>query len=225
MTFLRSRSQHLVSINVIISPHQHGFLRRLSCKIQLVTVIHDWANFLTHHGQIDVIFLDFAKAFESVPHESLLLKAYHYGFCRKLHAWLRSFLAGRRQRVVVNGISSDWSPVVSGVPHGTVFGPTFFLLFTNDLPDSISSNIKLFADDCVLYRSVNSVRDHHDLQNDLLCLARWAATRQMNFTPQKCMKMSITIKKSPSVFQYSLCNVRLMGSPTRNILGWSSLAQ
>ena len=88
---------------------------------------------------------------DSVPHERLLLKADHYGFRGKLYAWLRSFLASRRQQVVVNGISSDWSPVVSSVPLGTVLGPTLFLLFINDLRDTISSNIKLFVDDYVLY--------------------------------------------------------------------------
>ena len=211
-------TSHLTS-NSIISRHPHGFLRRLSCETQLVTVIHDWARSLNQHGQVDVIFLDFAKAFDSVPHEQLLLKAHYYGFRGKLHAWLRSFLAGWRQRVVVNGTSSDWSPVLSGMPQGTVLGPILFLLFINDIPDTISSNIKLFADDRVLYRCINSPSDHQDLQNDLSRLAKWAETWQMFFAPVKCMKMTITLKRMPSLFQYSLCGVRLEGVSFQKYLG------
>ena len=211
-------SRHLEA-NSIISPHQHGFLRRLSCETQLATVIHDWAKVLNIHSQVDVVFLDFAKAFDSVPHERLLRKAHHYGFRGKLHAWLRCFLTDRRQRVVINGISSRWSPVKSGVPQGTVLGPTLFLLFINDMPDTISSNIKLFADDCVIYRTISSVSDHLEMQRDLACLENWAATWQMSFAPKKCMSMSITLKKTPSSHQYTLCNVLLERVTFQKYLG------
>ena len=92
-----------------------------------------------------------------------------------------------------------------------VLGPILFLLFINDLSNTISSNIKLFADDCVLYRNVNSVKDHHDLQNDLSRLASRAETRQMSFATKKCMKMTITLKKIPSMFLYRLWNDLLEG--------------
>ena len=103
-------------------------------------------------GQVDVVFPDFARAFDSVPHERLLLKAGYYGIRNKTNTWLRSFLTGRSQRVVINGSASSWSPVISGVLQGTVLGPIFFLMFINDLPTNTTSGIKLFADDCVLYR-------------------------------------------------------------------------
>ena len=92
-------SRHL-NTNHIVSPHLHDFQRGLSCETQLITVIHEWASVLNVHGQVDVVFLDFAKAFDSVPHERLLLKAAYYGIRNKANIWLRSFLTGRNQRVV-----------------------------------------------------------------------------------------------------------------------------
>ena len=125
LTFLTSKvmehivsyqiSQHLYS-NRIISPHQHGFQRGLSCETQLITVIYEWASVLNVHGQVDVVFLDFAKAFDSVPLERLLLMADYYGIRNKTNIWLRSFLSRRSQRVLINGSASSWSPVVSRVP-------------------------------------------------------------------------------------------------------------
>ena len=208
-----------LSDHSIISPHQHGFLRGLSCETQLISVVHEWARTLNTHGQADVIFLDFSKVFDSVPHERLLLKAHHYGIHGKTHTWLRSFLANRRQRVVVNGSSSTWSAVLSGVPQGTVLGPTLFLLFVNDVPDRVASDIKMFADDCVIYRNINSLQDHLALQSDLNSLEAWANDWQMSFSPTKCMAMSISLKKCPSYHQYFICGVPLEGVRYQKYLG------
>ena len=100
--------------------------------------------------------------------------------------------------MVVNGSSSKWSPVLSGVPQGTVLGPSLFLLFVNDLLSSVSARVKLFADDSVLYYHIESSADHDKLQQDLLQLEEWAAMWQMNFAPSKCYIMSITLKRQPS---------------------------
>ena len=96
--------------------------------------------------------------------------------------------------MVVKGSSSKWSPVLSGVPQGTVLGPSLLLLFVKGLPSSVSSRVKLFADDSVLYRHIESSADHDKLQQDLLQLEEWAAMWQMNFAPSKCYIMSITLK-------------------------------
>ena len=168
---------------------------------------------------MDIIFLDLAKAFDSVPHERLLLKASYYGIRGKLHTWLRCFLTERKQRVVVNGTSSDWSAVSSGVPQGTVLGPVLFLLYINDLPSSISSTVKLFADDSVVYRQIQRVEDHSILQQDLFNLEQWASLWQMNFAPSKCYTLSVTLKKEPSLFTYSLCKSILEGVKFQKYLG------
>ena len=148
-------------------------------------------------------------AFDSFPHEWLLLKADYYGIRNKTNIWLRSFLTGRSQRVVTNGSASSWSPVVSGEAQRTVLGPILFLTFINDLPTNTTSGIKLFADDCVLYRPINSVSDHFVLQRDLDQLEKWAYSWQMKFAPTKCFVMSVILKNSPFQFSYALCNVQL----------------
>ena len=154
-----------------------------------------------------------------MPHERLLLKAKFYGISGKVNNWLRDFLTGRRQRVVVNGSSSKWSPVLSGVLQDTVLGPILFLLFINDLPSLVSSSVKLFADDSVLYRHIESSADHDKLQEDLLQLEEWAATWEMNFTPSKCYIMSITLKRQPSSYSYTPCNTPLEGVTFQKYLG------
>ena len=109
------------------------------------------------------IFLDFSKAFDSVPHNKLLTKLSHYGIHGNLLRWMEAFLTNRKQRVVVNGAESKWSTVLSGVPQGTVLGPLMFLLYVNDLPLGIDSTVKLFADDSVLYRKIKGPDDNYKL--------------------------------------------------------------
>lgn len=150
--------------------------------------------------------LHFAKAFDLVPHERLLLKAHHYRFRRKLHIWLCGFLTDWRQCIVMNG-----SSVLSGVAQGTVLRSILFLLFINDLPVNVASGIKMFANDCILFRNITSPQDHAALQQDLNSLEEWTATWQMYFLPKKCMAMSVSLKRYPLYYQYSICDVPLEG--------------
>ena len=113
--------------------------------------------------------------------------------------------------MVVNGSSSNWSPVLSGVPQGTVLGPSLFLLFVNDLLSSVSARVKLFADDSVLYCYIESSADHDKLQQDLLQLEEWAARWQMNFVPSKCYIMSIKASAIVIFVLAPLCNTPLGG--------------
>ena len=121
-----------------------------SCETQLITVIDDWAKILDNQGQVDTFILDFEKAMIPPPHHELIKsKLFSYGIGGKTMKWIDAFLCFRQQRVVVNGVESDWSPAVSGVPQGTVLGPLLFSLHINDIMSDIESEIRLFADDCV----------------------------------------------------------------------------
>ena len=118
--------------------------------------------------------MDFEKAFDTPPHELLKSKLFSYGIGGKILEWMNAFLCFRQQRVVVNGVKSDWAPVVCGVPQGTVLGPLLFSLYINDIPVGIDSQIRLFADDCVCYREIRTVEDTLKLQKDIDLLGSWA---------------------------------------------------
>ena len=151
-------------------------------------------NYCTNRGhkQTDLIIMDFAKAFDKVPHRWLLHKLDYYGIRGSTHKWISSWLSGRSQQVVLDGQASDPVPVLSGVPQGSVLGPILFLIFINDLTDNIKSSVCLFADDCVLYRNIHSLQDCLILQEDLDSLGLWEADWQMKFNVAKCHSMRVT---------------------------------
>ena len=181
----------------IITTKQHGFRNGMSCETQLIEAMNDWTSTLNKgKGQIDVILLDFSKAFDVVPHQRLLLKLRNYGITGKTNAWINAFLTGRSQEVVVNGTHSVLRPVRSGVPQGTVLGPLLFLIYINDIEKNLSSSIRLFADDSALYRSISSLKDAVLLQEDLFKLQNWAITWQMAFNVSKCKLLRITYRKT-----------------------------
>ena len=159
---------------------------------QLLSCFNDWTVSRNNSKAPDAIFLDLAKAFDSVPHERLLLKLNRYGISGSLLLRLRNFLTNRKQRVVIRGIHSDWSPVTSGVPQGTILGPILFLINVNDIPEVVKSTIKLFADDTKIYRELTNPNDITILRSDLDSLDRWATDWQVKFNTKKCEVMRIT---------------------------------
>ena len=157
--------------------------------------------------QVDVAVLDFSKAFDTVPHERLLKKLSDYGIDGPILLWISTFLRDRQQRVVVDGIQSGWSPVKSGVPQGTVLGPLLFLLYTNDLPDWVTSQVRLFADDCLVYRLIDTIEDQILLQKDLDALDKWSITWGMKFNPSKCNIISLSRGQSKQLKFYTMYGV------------------
>ena len=218
-------NKHL-AFESILADCQHGFRSQRSCETQLVQFYHDVVSNLDGaqnrgHKQTDIIVMDFAKAFDKVPHRRLLYKLDYYGIRGSTHKWIASWLSGRTQQVVLDGQASDPVPVLSGVPQGSVLGPVLFLVFINDLPDNIRSSVRLFADDCVLYRNIRSFSDCLILQDDLDQLARWEADWQMKFNVAKCHSMRVTrhLPHTQINFDYSLHQQKLEQVQSAKYLG------
>ena len=153
--------------------------------------------------------LDFSKAFDQVPYQRLICKLDHYGVLGPLLSWTQNFLTQRFQRVVMvatDGQSSDWVPVISGVPQGTVLGPLIFPVhvFINDLQTGITSKLRLFADDCLIYRSSSCINDSDIIQQDLNRLHQWSVDWQMQFNNKRCHIMKFTHRRKITNTQYQL---------------------
>jgi ribonucleases P/MRP protein subunit RPP40 len=190
--------------NQILCSKQHGFRNQRSCETQLLGLIHELSEQLDSGKQVDLIFLDFAKAFDTVPHKRLISKLQHYKLNPLLINWIANYLSERSHRVVLNGEFSETESVLSGVPQGSVLGPLLFLLYINDLPESILSSLRLFADDGLLSKVITSASDAIVLQNDLKSCESWAEKWLLKYNVGKCETMRITRKRLPIVTDYLL---------------------
>ena len=170
----------------LISRSQHGFVSGRSCLTNLLEYLEYITEQIDQNNPVDCIFLDFSKAFDKVPHQRLLAKVKSLGIEGKLLGWISDWLKDRQQRVILNGSKSEWQPVLSGVPQGSVLGPLLFIMFVNDLDQVVSSSISKFADDTKVYSSVSTHQDSISLQNDLDRLVEWSNIWQMNFNASKC---------------------------------------
>ena len=156
-----------------------------------MTVLDDWTSALEYGDNLDALYMDFAKAFDTVPHQRLLVKLKGYGIGGAVLQWIDAFLSGRRQRVVVNGSKSTWAQATSGIPQGSVLGPLLFVCFINDMPSVVKSPVHLFADDTKLYRRVTTLEDHKALQDDLTNREDWSTKWNLCFNTNKCKVMHI----------------------------------
>ena len=138
---------------------------------------------------VDVIYLDFQKAFDKVPHQRLILKLKSHGMGNSIINWIEQWLTDRRQGVVVDGEVSSWKSVLSGVPQGSVLGPILFLVYINDLEEGVTGNILKFADDTKLFTKTKEIGDRQNLQDDIDKLVKWSEKWQMlfNFGNCKCL--------------------------------------
>ena len=175
----------------IINNSQHGFMKGRSCLTNLLEYINYVTEQVDCGNAVDVIYLDFAKAFDKVCHVKLISKLQSLGIGGNLLSWIRNWLNNRKQRVVLNGIKSDWMNVESGVPQGSVLGPLLFVLYINDLEIGLGSKVWKFADDTKIVRSIKSINDNCYLQKDLDRLQNWANENQMEFNVKKCKVMHI----------------------------------
>jgi hypothetical protein len=180
----------------LICKEQHGFVAGRSCTTQLLETLDEWTEILDYRGCVDAIYTDFQKAFFTVPHRRLLLKLQALGVSGRVLSWISAFLSDRRQRVVINGVPSTEASVWSGTPQGTCLGPLLFVVFINDLQDSVSSTVKMIADDTKVYQRIDIAGATAEIQNDIDKLQQWLDDWLLRFHPQKCSVLKLGAKKS-----------------------------
>ena len=181
-----------------INKCQFGFLENRSCLSQLLCSFSHIYNAIESKKSCDVIYLDFRKAFDSVPHNELLFKLWRMGITGPLWLWFKAYLKGRSHFVSLDSVSSDMFPVMSGVPQGSVLGLLLFLIYINDLPQSLSlgSIPYLFADDSKLVRSIASFSDCSVLQEDIFSIMEWCRTWNLNLNKEKCAAIHFSLSSS-----------------------------
>ena len=181
-------TEHLDKFN-LIKPSQHGFRKNRSCLTNLLEFLQFTRTNVDSGEAVDVIFLDFQKAFDKLPHKRLLLKLKAHGVRGNVSTWIAQWLKDREQRVVLNQGYSSWSKVRSGVPQGSVLGPLLFVIFLNDIDSSVVNKLSKFADDTKLYGVVSSQVQVDQLRLDLSGLLKWSRDWQMLFNLTKCKVM------------------------------------
>ena len=191
--------EHLNS-QELISEYQHGFVSGKSCTTQLLDVLDTWTSIMDDGGSVDIIYMDFQKAFDSVPHKRLITKVKALGVDGNVLKWITDFLFDRTQTVVVNSAESKEAPVTSGIPQGSVLGPILFLMYINDLPANVLNQVRLFADDTKLFTRSDEVGATDTLQDDLTRLQEWSNKRSLRFHPDKCHVLKLGKTKSSAIY-------------------------
>ena len=165
-SILRDKIMDHLEKHCLIKESQHGFVRKKSCLTNLLVFMEEVTNYLDSGYPVDVIYLDFQKAFDKVPHQRLLMKLAAHGLGGDILQWIGNWLSNRKQRVVLNGQYSGWRDFLSGVPQGSVLGPILFGVYINDIDDSVNCKILKFADDTKIYQAIYSEKDICKLQTD-----------------------------------------------------------
>ena len=179
----------MLKCNDNLKENQHGFRSGKSCLTQLIPFVDKLAHALNNQSRIDIIYFDFAKAFDTVNHDLILRKLkQNFGVDGLLLQFLKNYLQDRQQQVVINGSVSNSLPVHSGVPQGSILGPLLFILFIDDISEKVSegTNLVLYADDTKIWREITCENDQVILQKDIDNLYNWSITNKMHFHPDKC---------------------------------------
>ena len=218
--------RHIMSfVSKKINPNQHGFVEGKSCLSNLLESVECIIELLEDGAPVDVFYLDFCKAFDSVPHHRLLTKLRNLGISGNTLDIIKDFLSGRRFKTFVGGAYSYLRNVLSGVPQGSVLGPLLFVIFINDLPDCINGISKLFADDLKVIMDAN---DTESTFNMLESLQNWQNVWLLKFNPSKCKIMHVPFNENP-LQEYVFSGVTLecieaekdLGVLTSSDLKWS----
>ena len=207
-------------VRPLLNKFQYGFLSNRSCLTQLLAFTARITNHFESKSSADVIYLDFQKAFDSVPHGELLYKLWLLGITGPLWFWIKSYLSNRIHYTTVLGGSSTCLPVKSVVPQGSDLGPLFFLLYINDLPAAIPHSLPfLFADDTKLLKQMLSNSSSTDLQSDLDNLYTWCSKWKLTLNMTKCSVVHFTKQPKQSNASYIINNHNLSESSHQHDLG------
>ena len=191
--------------NNLLTSHQSGFRPCDSTVNQLAYLYHTFCEALDKRKELRIVFCDVSKAFDKVWHDGLIYKLNKLGITGDLLKWFKDYLNSRQQRVLIRGQSSQWGFIEAGVPQGSVLGPLLFLVYINDIVDVVSCGIKLFADDTVLYVTVDDVEQAtEELNQNLQHLNEWADQWLVNSNPHKTKAMNITNKRNSKLNDYPL---------------------
>ena len=193
----------------LISKQQHAFIKKHSTVTNLLESTHDWAVAMHCSHSVDTIYIDFKGAFDSVVHSKLVFKLRNLGINGCLLQWISAFLSNRTQCVVIEHCFSEWSPVLSGVPQGSVLGPILFILFIDDIAAICSGVIthKLYADDLKLYSTINSDCDRDLLQSALDRLQQWCQDWQLTINITKCHVMHFGNNNAHNIYYLNGCQI------------------
>jgi len=200
---LKTRIARHLEENGLLLNSQHGFRSGRSCLTNLLEFYHAMFQEYDRSGAVDVVFLDFQKAFDKVPHRRLMAKVRALGIGGQVARWIEEWLAGRRQRVVVRGTSSEWCDVTSGVPQGSVLGPLLFVIYINDIDSGLLTRMSKFADDTKLGVDAANEAEVEQLRRDLGRLGEWSEKWQMPFNTGKCSVVHVGVANPRT--QYRLC--------------------
>jgi hypothetical protein len=207
-----------LNINNLLPPSQHGFRSGYSVTTQLLECLDDWTRALSTGHNVDILYFDFAKAFDTVSHQKLLHKLEHYGFTGPFLAWIKSFLTDRTFSVRVNDTFSAFFPVLSGVPQGSVLGPLLYLLYSLEIPSIIKfCKTSLYADDTKMYEIYLPKNAPLNLMAESALFAQWAKTWQLELAVKKCSVLHLGTNNKKHQFILNGAPVALAPSPIRDL--------
>ena len=188
------RSSILEFLGDLITKHQHGFVKGKSCLTNLLETFECVIDLLETGVPVDLLYFDFTKAFDRVPHYRLISKLENLGIKGKLLNIIKDFLTDRKFRVSVEGSFSTSKDILSGIPQGSVLGPLLFLIYVNDLPEYVKSPIKLFADDLKL---IGNAENRSIIDDDLKGLELYESLWLLDFKHEKCKVMHTSVNSNP----------------------------
>nr|VZI04584.1 unnamed protein product [Spirometra erinaceieuropaei] len=219
---VKSAIQQFFEENNILQDFQHGFRRGRSCVSNLLGCLEIWTRALEEGFEVDVVYIDFRKGFDTVPHQSLLHKLSAIGIRGDLLNWIRTFLAGRKQRVCVGDDMSEWVNVTSGVPQGSFLGTLLFIPYLNNSLQELDCDKIMFADDAKLWQVIKGPNDQRSLQDNLHRLQAWSKKWLLDFNVEKCAVLHLRPTNShsnESLRIYHLKDIRLPAESSQKDLG------